>query len=111
NARLAAREINCAGNEVCEGVIPGFDEKDVGGGRSGVGPFNIECGFELPVVGAGAGGIDGGIIGGAVLGDLGETWGSGDAEGGVEGGEVGFDGGRVIGGDDGDGLAGAIGGD
>ncbi len=64
DAGEVSRVIN-GGEKVCGTGVVGFDEDDVGAGGEGVGPFDVEGFFTLEVVVAGAGGIDGGEVGGA----------------------------------------------
>ncbi len=96
------------GEEIIGGGGIGFDENDLGARGDGVGPLDVEGGFHRPGV-AGAGGVGGGEHGAAGFVQEGEG-GIHEAELLIEGVEIGGDGGIVVGVDDGDGLAGTVGG-
>ncbi len=105
-----ARPAHRAGDKIRIGTTGGFDQDEIGFRREGMRPLNVQRFFPLPgaVGGAGAVGIGGGIIGAAVLRDLGEGGRIGQAILCVEDLQVGEGIGIVVGIDDGDGLAAAI---
>ena len=120
HARLAGGRGH-AGHQVRKRLAVGFDQDDLGAGRDGMGPFDVERFLDFPVVGAGAVGV--GRWQGRGLAVLVEhrqerrrrpvlvverRSGGGQPELGVERVEGLEDARIVVGIDDGDGLAGAV---
>ncbi len=110
NAGLAARVVDGAGDEVVVGRIVRFDEQQVCLRGHGVGPLEIEIGFELPrsAGAAGACRISRRVIRRAILGDSLERRRIGKPERFIELLQVMEGGRRVVGIDDRDGLSSAI---